>query len=110
MGVAAVLRSNAVEIGPRVALHTLNRLGYGPRPADVRRVLARGLEKYVDDQLHPGPDPELSTRLRPLSTLGYPISRVLSVYTADNRALAALIDEFQIAKLIRSAHAQNQLE
>ncbi len=66
MSVAAVLRSNAIDIGPRAALHTLNRLGYGPRPADVRRVLARGLEKYVDDQLHPGPDAELDTRLRPL--------------------------------------------
>jgi uncharacterized protein (DUF1800 family) len=110
MSVGAVLGANPIDIGPRAALHALNRLGYGPRPADVRRVLARGLERYVDDQLHPGPDPELETRLRPLSTLGYPVARVLSIYNADNRAIAPLIDEFQIAKLIRSAHAQNQLE
>src|SRR5687767_5867950 len=110
MGVAAVLRSNAVEIGPRVALHTLNRLGYGPRPADVRRVLARGLEKYVDNQLHPGPDAEVDTRLRALSTIHYPLSQVLSIYNADNRAIGPLIDEFQAAKLIRSAHGQNQLQ
>jgi uncharacterized protein (DUF1800 family) len=110
MSVAAVLRSNAIEIGPRVALHTLNRLGYGPRPADVRRVLARGIEKYVDDQLHPGPDAELDVRLRPLATINYPISQVLSVYNADNRAIGPLVDEFQAAKLIRSAHGQNQLQ
>jgi uncharacterized protein (DUF1800 family) len=110
MSVAAALRSNAIEIGPRVALHTLNRLGYGPRPADVRRVLARGLEKYVDEQLHPGLDPELDTRLRPLATLNYPIRQVLSLYNADNRAIGPVVDEFQVAKLIRSAHGQNQLQ
>ena len=110
MSVAAALGANAIDIGPRAALHALNRLGYGPRPADVRRVLARGLERYVDDQLHPAPDPELDTRLRPLTTLGYPISQVLSAYNADNRAIAPLVDEFQAAKLIRSAHGQNQLQ
>ncbi len=110
MSVAAALRSNAIDIGPRAALHALNRLGFGPRPADVRRVLARGLEKYVDDQLHPGPDPELDTRLRPLATLGYPISQVLAIYNADNRAIGPLVDEFQAAKLIRAAHGQNQLQ
>ena len=110
MSVSAALRSNAIDIGPRAALHTLNRLGYGPRPADVRRVLARGLEKYVDEQLHPGPDAELDIRLRPLTTLGYPVSQVLSIYNADNRAIAPLIDEFQSAKLIRSVHSQNQLQ
>src|SRR5688572_19169162 len=110
MSVAAALRSNAIEIGPRVALHTLNRLGYGPRPADVRRVLARGVEKYVDEQLNPGPDAELETRLRPFGTLNYPIRQVLSLYNADNRAIGPIIDEFQTAKLIRSAHGQNQLQ
>ena len=110
MSVAAVLPSTAIDIGPRAALHALNRLGYGPRPADVRRVLARGLEKYVDDQLHPGPDAELDTRLRPLATLGYSIPQVLSIYNGDNRALGPIIDEFQAAKLIRAAHGQNQLQ
>jgi hypothetical protein len=70
VSVVAALRSNAIDIGPRAALFALNRLGFGPRPADVRRVLARGLGRYVDDQLHPGSDPELETRLRPLATLG----------------------------------------
>jgi hypothetical protein len=110
MSVAAVLSSAAIDIGPRAALHALNRLGYGPRPADVRRVLARGLEKYVDDQLHPGPDAELDTRLRPFSSLGYSIPQVLSIYNADNRAIGPLIDEFQAARLIRAAHGQNQLQ
>src|SRR4029079_10872964 len=33
--------------------HVLNRLGYGPRPGDVERVQAMGLEKYIDEQLQP---------------------------------------------------------
>lgn len=33
--------------------HLLNRLGYGPRPGDVKRVRAMGVECYVDTQLHP---------------------------------------------------------
>ena len=110
MSVAAALRQTSIDIGPTVALHALNRLGYGPRPADVRRVLARGLERYVDDQLSPLPDPDLDTRLRPLTTLGYPISQVLSIYNADNRSIGPLIDEFQAAKLIRSVHGLNQLQ
>src|SRR5688572_26470951 len=110
MSVVSALPSTAIDIGPRAALHALNRLGFGPRPADVRRVLARGLEKYVDDQLHPGPDPEIDIRLRPLTTLGYPVSQVLGTYSADNRAIATLLDELRAAKLIRAAHGQNQLQ
>jgi len=34
-------------------LHALNRLGFGPRPGDVDRVLAIGLSRYIDEQLHP---------------------------------------------------------
>ena len=110
MSVEAALRSAAIDVGPTVALHALNRLGFGPRPADVRRVLARGVERYVDDQLNPLPDPDLETRLRPFTTLGYPIAQVLSVYNADNRAIGPLLDEFQAAKVTRAVHGLNQLQ
>jgi uncharacterized protein (DUF1800 family) len=33
------------------AVHVLNRLGFGPRPGDVERVLAVGVERYVAQQL-----------------------------------------------------------
>ena len=35
------------------ALHVLNRLGFGPRPGDVERVAAMGIERYIDQQLAP---------------------------------------------------------
>jgi uncharacterized protein (DUF1800 family) len=38
--------------GQRIA-HTLNRLGFGPRPGDVERVRRMGLDAYVEQQLRP---------------------------------------------------------
>ena len=35
------------------AIHVLNRLGFGPRPGDIDRVLEMGLEAYIEQQLHP---------------------------------------------------------
>ena len=34
-------------------VHALNRLTYGPRPGDVERVKAMGLQKWIDLQLTP---------------------------------------------------------
>src|SRR5438128_138979 len=33
--------------------HVLNRLAFGPRPGDVERVRAMGVDKWIDQQLHP---------------------------------------------------------
>jgi uncharacterized protein (DUF1800 family) len=37
----------------RRAVHALNRLTFGPRPGDVHQVMAIGIEKWIDLQLHP---------------------------------------------------------
>jgi uncharacterized protein (DUF1800 family) len=34
-------------------LHVLDRLGFGARPGDVERVKAIGLDRYIEQQLHP---------------------------------------------------------
>ncbi|MGO9246926.1 MAG: DUF1800 domain-containing protein [Verrucomicrobiia bacterium] len=34
-------------------VHVLDRLGYGPRPGDVERVARMGLDRYIEQQLHP---------------------------------------------------------
>jgi uncharacterized protein (DUF1800 family) len=58
------------------ALHALNRLGYGPRPADAAAIVAQGagpwLERFLDEQLRPRqlPMPEaLQARLASLEAL-----------------------------------------
>jgi uncharacterized protein (DUF1800 family) len=55
----------------RRALHALNRLTFGPRPGDVQQVLAMGVEKWIDQQLHPEKlnDSVVGARLEPLRTL-----------------------------------------
>jgi uncharacterized protein (DUF1800 family) len=102
--------SVGVEIGPRVAVHLLNRIGYGPRPGDVERILGTGLERYIQGQLDAPADPELDSRLRGLITLDYPISQVLTLYNADQRSVGVILDELYTAKVIRAVHAQNQLQ
>ena len=53
------------------ALHALNRLTFGPRPGDADRLLAMGIDRWIDDQLHPGKidDTALDARLAPYRTL-----------------------------------------
>src|SRR5262249_57456273 len=53
-------------------VHVLNRIGFGARPGDVERVRATGLERYIDQQLHPEQisDAAMNTRLSGLTTIG----------------------------------------
>jgi uncharacterized protein (DUF1800 family) len=53
------------------AMHALNRLTYGPRPGDVEGVEAMGVERWIDQQLHPEriDDSALDARLAPFRTL-----------------------------------------
>lgn len=53
------------------ALHALNRLTFGPRPGDLEKVRALGVDKWIEQQLNPSPggDSALEARLAPLRTL-----------------------------------------
>lgn len=53
------------------ALHALNRLAFGPRPGDLQKVMAMGVDRWIDLQLHPEKinDSALETRLAPLRTV-----------------------------------------
>ena len=57
--------------GQKRALHALNRLAFGPRPGDVERVAAMGVDKWIDQQLDPDKidDHALDARLEQLRTL-----------------------------------------
>jgi uncharacterized protein (DUF1800 family) len=61
--------SNADD--PRRALHALNRLTFGPQPGDVQQVMAMGVDRWIDLQLHPEriDDSALEARLEPLRTV-----------------------------------------
>jgi uncharacterized protein (DUF1800 family) len=99
------------ENGPRAqAAHLLNRIGFGPRPGDIDRVLAEGFERYVESQVYPDADPEVQSRLAGLQTLDYTTGRVLDLNNADSRTVGVIVDEFNSAKLIRAVHGRNQLQ
>jgi len=67
--------------------HALNRLTFGPRPGDVARVKAIGLERWIDDQLTPksGDNPELTQRLASFSTLTLDSSEIARQYIIPQR-------------------------
>jgi uncharacterized protein (DUF1800 family) len=85
-------RSQAAVTGPALsaderAQHALNRLGYGPRPADAAAIAALGagpwLERFLSDQLEPRrlPQPEsLSARLASMDVLKLGQAELLGRY------------------------------
>src|SRR6476620_1394378 len=60
------------EVGEKAIVHVLNRIAFGPRPGDVERVRATGIERYLDQQLHPQrvADPGMVARLNDLASVG----------------------------------------
>ena len=56
---------------PKMALHALNRLTFGVRPGDLERITTMGLDKWIDQQLHPERinDSAVEARLSPFRTL-----------------------------------------
>src|SRR5579872_3147691 len=68
------------------ALHALNRLTFGPRPGDVDRVMAMGVDQWVEQQLGPAtdPDPALDARLAPLRTLQMQPAEMMLAFPNNN--------------------------
>ena len=68
-------------------IHVLNRLGFGPRPGDIEKVAAMGLEAYIEQQLHPQeiPDPVLEERLSSFKTLKMTPQELAELYPSPNQ-------------------------
>ena len=60
------------KAGDKTIVHVLNRVAFGPRPGDVERVRAIGIDRYIDQQLHPQrvADPGMAARLSDLASIG----------------------------------------
>jgi uncharacterized protein (DUF1800 family) len=73
------------------AVHALNRLAFGPRPGDVDRVLAMGVDKWVEGQLHPEKidDSAASARLASLRTLKMDTKEILENFPSRQMIKAA---------------------
>jgi uncharacterized protein (DUF1800 family) len=72
----------------QATLHALNRLAYGSRPGDLERIRQMGLEKWIDQQLHPESidDSALDTRLEKYPTLKKSSKSLLDEFPPPNLA------------------------
>lgn len=70
-------------LGDKQIEHLLNRLTFGPRPGDVQQVRLMGVDKWIDQQLHPeriAENPILETRLKPLASLDLKLWQIMDKY------------------------------
>ncbi|MBI1356431.1 MAG: DUF1800 family protein [Acidobacteria bacterium] len=67
---------------PQRAEHLLNRLGYGPRPGDVERLVAQGERAWIESQLDPAsiPDDAFEQRVASYSTLTMSTGELLALF------------------------------
>ncbi len=72
--------------------HVLNRLGFGVRPGAVERVKALGIEKYIEQQLHPSQiaDEVAEAKVKDLSTLTMTTAQLYEKYPQPGQILRQL--------------------
>jgi uncharacterized protein (DUF1800 family) len=65
------IAAKAVPLDQKTIVHVLNRIGFGPGSGDVARVADMGLERFIEEQLHPEriDDGALTARLVDLTTV-----------------------------------------
>ena len=121
------------------ALHALNRLAFGPRPGDVERVIAVGVDRWIAQQLHPEniDDAKVATKVASFEILAMSedeiYERFAEPYFERRRDLAKrsrdgsgtgrqrmrpapeqrpqrIVEELSAAKLVRAVESNRQLE
>ena len=108
-------------------LHLLNRITFGPRPGDIAQVKELGIDRFIDDQLHPETidDSELARRLEVLPTQRmapaelyqfYPPQQVAEQRANDKNAPPIfgrpqqMLGELVQQKLVRAVSSNRQLQ
>ncbi len=78
---------DALPSGDDAVTHALNRLTFGPRPGDVARVKALGLQAWIDRQLDPSriDDAALTAALARLATLSLDSQMIQRDYSGPAR-------------------------
>jgi uncharacterized protein (DUF1800 family) len=72
-GIAVIATCSQAATFPKddqAIVHVLSRIGYGPRPGDVDKVRAMGIQRYIDEQLRPDriADPAMAAHLDGLTS------------------------------------------
>ena len=92
-------------------IHVLNRLGFGPRPGDIEKVAAMGLEAYIEQPLHPQeiPDPAMEKRLSGFKTLKMTPEELAEFYPAPNQ-LRSQRQKLQAERQGEGAQSSGEME
>ncbi|HZK92055.1 MAG TPA: DUF1800 domain-containing protein [Stellaceae bacterium] len=112
-------------------VHVLNRIAFGPTPADAAHVKQIGIDRYIDEQLHPDriPEPpELTERLAVLDTLKLDPAQLFAQYgpilpalnggvkptpeeaKARRRRAQIIVRQAQAARIWRALYSRRQLQ
>ena len=80
-----------LKIAPdKQIVHVLNRLTFGARPGDAADVGKLGVDKWIDQQLHPeklAENPVLESRLAALETLQLQTAQIMEKYAPPQQQL-----------------------
>jgi len=111
--------------------HILNRMAFGPTPADVAHLKALGIDRYIDEQLHPdkiAETPELAARLAGLDTLKLDPTQLFNEYgpilpamnggvkptpeeqKARRQRANVIVQQAQDARVWRALYSKRQLQ
>lgn len=116
--------------GSALIRHVCDRLGYGPRPGDLDRIAAVGVDRWIDQQLHPASiplPPQLDQHLSQFVTLTMSPPQMFTEYgprvglergakptpeeqQERNRRLQFVVGETISARLLRAIESPRQLE
>jgi uncharacterized protein (DUF1800 family) len=96
----------------RTITHVLNRIGFGPAPGDVQRVSQMGLDKYIEQQLHPEKlgDPAMRDRLAAFDTLKLSSEQIASRYYQPFQEARKEIKKEEGQKAQQEAKQQAQMQ
>ena len=109
------------------ALQLLNRIAFGPRPGDINRIRQVGVDRFIEEQLHPETidDSDLEKRLEVLPTQRLASAELYQFYppppVAEQRVNEKnsppvfgrppqIIGELVQQKLVRAASSNRQLQ
>ncbi len=89
-------KDKATDAGPneqKRAVQALNRLTFGPRPGDVQQVMAMGVDRWIDLQLHPDkiPNSAVESLLAPFRTLHMSSTEIAEEFP-DNQMIKQVMD------------------
>ena len=87
------------------ALHVLNRLAYGPAPGDLAHVRQIGIDRYIDEQLHPERLPlpaDLARQLDSLPTAAASQRELITHYREAAQAVKDGGDEARAARTLET--------